>query len=133
MTMESENALALADANAIEARAANWLQRRQFWNWSQDDQADLDRWLAESPVHLVTFLRLEAAWNRTERLVALDTTNAERAGAVPRNPFRSLFVRAAAGLAVIAALGVAGSSFLKPRDRTFSTPVGGHQTVSFAD
>jgi len=133
MTMESENVPALADADAIEARAANWLQRRQFWNWSQDDQADLDRWLTESPVHLVTFLRLEAAWNRTERLVALGAANAERAEAVPRNPFRSLFVRAAAGLAVIAALGVAAGFFLKPQDRTFATPVGGHETVSFAD
>jgi transmembrane sensor len=133
MTMESENAVILADADAIEARAANWLQRRQFWNWSEMDQADLDRWLGQSPVHLVTFLRLEAAWERTERLVALGAANAERVEAVPRGPFRSIFVRTAAGLAVIAALGVGAGLFLKPQDRTFSTPVGGHETVSFAD
>ncbi|HEV2562223.1 MAG TPA: FecR domain-containing protein [Rhizomicrobium sp.] len=129
MTIEIEN-VTLADADAVEERAANWLQRRQFWNWSEGDQADLDRWLAESPVHLVTFLRLEAAWTRTERLVALGT---ERVEAVHRNPFRSIFIRAAAGIAVIAALGIGSSLFLRPQDRTYSTPIGGRETVNFAD
>ena len=53
MSNESEDCVMLVDSGAVEARAANWLQRRQFWDWSEKDQADLDRWLAESPIHLV--------------------------------------------------------------------------------
>ena len=40
-------------------RAARWAQRRQFWGWSDDDQAELDRWLAESPAHHVAYMRLD--------------------------------------------------------------------------
>ena len=77
----------LMDARAVEARAANWLQRRQFWDWSDSDQAALDQWLAESEVHLVTYLRLEAAWSRTERLVALGLAKMERSNRMRAGPF----------------------------------------------
>jgi transmembrane sensor len=132
MSYELDEATQLVDASVVETRAANWLQRRQFWDWSESDQADLDSWLGESPVHLVTFLRLEAAWGRAERLVALGAAP-EQADSHPRKPFWPIFIRAAAGLAVIAALGAAANIFLRPGDRTFSTPVGGHEVVSFAD
>jgi transmembrane sensor len=135
MSHEHERASGLANADAIEARAANWLQRRQFWDWSQTDQAALDQWLCESEVHLVTFLRLEAAWTRTERFVALDP--AKIAG-VPseeaeRRPLWPILTRAVAGLTVIAVIGAAAFAFTRPHDRIYSTPVGGHETIAFAD
>jgi len=133
MSQNHDRATGLMDANAIEARAANWLQRRQFWNWSEADQVDLDRWLIESEVHLVTFLRLEAAWTRAERLVALDPAKLENPTPEARKPFWPVLIRAVAGLAVIAALGAGAVSVTRPHDRTFSTPVGGHETVKFAD
>ncbi len=129
----SQEMSGLMDARAVEARAANWLQRRQFWDWSDGDQAALDQWLAESEVHLVTYLRLEAAWTRTERLVALGPAKIERTEPDARKPFWPVLTRAVAGLAVIAALGAGAALMTRPQDRTFSTPVGGHETVRFAD
>jgi len=29
------------NAKEIKARAADWLQRRNFWNWSEDDERAL--------------------------------------------------------------------------------------------
>lgn len=133
MSNESEDSVMLVDSGAVEAYAANWLQRRQFWDWSEKDQADLDCWLAESPVHLVTFLRLEAAWGRTERLVALGAPTVEQTDMLPRNPFWPNFIRVAAGLVVIAALGTVASIFLRRQDRIYTTQIGGRETVTFAD
>ena len=61
----------LPNAKEIRERAADWLQRRNFWNWSEADQAALDAWLAQSPSHRTAYLRVEAAWENTGRLSAL--------------------------------------------------------------
>ena len=58
-------------AQQTEARAAEWLDRQFLWDWDNKKQAQLNRWLAEDTAHLVTYLRLEAAWARIERLSAL--------------------------------------------------------------
>ena len=34
-------------AKGVDERAADWLQRRHFWNWSDEDQAALEVWLAK--------------------------------------------------------------------------------------
>jgi len=118
-------------AREIGERAADWIQRRQFWNWSEADQAELDAWLAQSPAHLVAYLRVEAAWGRTERLAALGASGSEAAA-----PKRGIlpFVIGMAAVIVVAVAGVAISRMaLQPQDRLFSTPVGGHETVAFAD
>ncbi len=118
------------DAADIEATAADWLQRRNFWNWSKDDQAALDAWLAESMAHNLAYWRLEAAWDRTERLEALRAAAPENAPAA-RRP--ALF-KIAAALAAVAAIGVVAAHYIFiPRDRIFSTPVGGREVVTFAD
>lgn len=37
-------------ADATEARAADWLQKRRYWkDWSPEDQAVLDAWLENPP------------------------------------------------------------------------------------
>jgi len=120
-------------AREIAERAADWIQRRGFWDWSPADQAELDAWLAQSPAHLVAFLRLEAAWSRTERMTALGRENFETKEKSAARPFRAVTGIAAAFVAAVAigafALHYAG----KPRDRVFSTAVGGHKTIAFAD
>lgn len=131
--MSEQHISGLMDAASVETRAANFLQRKQFWDWSETDQSDLDQWLAQSEVHLVTFLRLEAAWSRAERLVALGPAKIEQTSEESRKPFWPILTRAVAGFAVIAAIGAAAFGMLRPQDRTFSTPIGGHETVSFAD
>ncbi len=117
----------------VRLRAARWMQRRQLWDWSVEDQAELDRWLAQSPSHHVAYMRVMAAWNRTERLTALrGAPAAEEAGAPRRN--WSLILRSAAAVALVSAIGLAGLRYLQIRHQTtWSTPVGGHEILSLAD
>ena len=59
-------------AMEIEERAATFLERRRYWDWSDADQAELDAWLAESLANRVAYWRLEAALAHTKRLAALN-------------------------------------------------------------
>ena len=40
-------------AGEIEARAALWIDRRDRGEWSAQDQAELDAWLAQSMTHSI--------------------------------------------------------------------------------
>jgi len=118
---------------SVRAQAAEWLvDRRSSEDWNDARQADLDAWLAQSPSHAVEFLRLEAAWNRTERMVVL------------RGPHRSLLrgnsragfilARVAAVLVVLAAVGAAIQQLIPKADyQSYSTTVGGRETLKLAD
>ena len=128
-TPETEDVPAM---NAIDEAAAEWVQRRQFWNWSETDQTALDGWLAQSMAHRVAYWRLNAAYARTERLSALRRPASGEGAA--RLRFTPLITGIAASVAIALAAGlVAANVFLRPHERTFETPVGGHQIVSFAD
>ncbi|HEV2561631.1 MAG TPA: FecR domain-containing protein [Rhizomicrobium sp.] len=117
--------------NEVDTRAADWVQRRQFWNWSDSDQARLDDWLAESMAHRVAYWRLKAAYARTDRLAALRRPANEKSARFRFSPLLTS-IAAAAVIAVIGGAVIANYS-LRPQDRTYVTPVGGHQIVSFAD
>jgi len=123
----------LSPARATAQAAADWIQRRQFWDWSEKDQAELDAWLAENPLHLVTYLRLEAAWSRTERLAALNRPLSEVPRVAPEIRNRWLHMRAA--VALIAFCVGAGALWLaqKPKENSYVTPIGVHETISLAD
>ncbi|HTO42364.1 MAG TPA: FecR domain-containing protein [Rhizomicrobium sp.] len=109
-----------------EAQAALWLQRRQFWDWSPSDQAELDAWIGQSTAHEVAFIRLMAGYSRTERLVAL------RAPHVERSVLGRLF-HIAAAVIVIAVVGGGALFFSEPKETVYTTPVGGRQTIMLAD
>src|ERR1700722_18020756 len=55
----------------IEDQAAAFLAQRDRGDWSPADQAQLERWLAQSTARRVGFLRLEATWDEARRLKAL--------------------------------------------------------------
>ncbi len=120
------------DAKSIKELAASWLERRDRSDWSQIDQAELDIWLDQSMAHATAFWRLEGAWQRTERLSAL------------REPMRTAqgtqrsALRRSAPWAMAIVLGVVvaatGSTyFATPREKTYSTPIGGHEIVTLRD
>lgn len=115
------------------ARAAAWLaDRRSSENWSEQQQAELDAWLAQSPSHAVEFLRLEAAWDRTERLAALRPSR--RSAFAGGNRAVSIVARVAAGVAVVILLGLGVRPFLRtPTAQTFATEVGGHKSITLSD
>ena len=118
-------------AQTVRARAAAFvIARREHENWGPQDQAELDSWLAQSPAHTVAYLRIDSAWGRADRLTAIRPPKVnfflERA--------RPIALRAAAAIAVVTVLGVAATNFIPhPQERVFTTPVGGRETVSFAD
>jgi len=122
------------NATNIDARAAEWLQRRQFWNWSDQDQADLDAWLAESLVHQVAYWRLYAAWDRLERAVALRGSAHERTSIIGRKRIGALLAKVAVGVAMVATVGAGAMFFLSdPSRQTYATALGDHEIVTLAD
>jgi transmembrane sensor len=139
----SEPSWSQDDSDAVERRAADFLQRRRFWSWSDTDDAELEAWLAESLSHQVAYLRLEAGSSRIERLVALrpssvDISSGRADVANSRHRWglwRVALPVVAAGLLVMAfVFGVPLFAYLmQPADRTLATDVGGRAVVRFAD
>jgi transmembrane sensor len=122
------------NATDIDARAAEWLQRRQFWNWNDQDQADLDAWLGESLVHQVAYWRLHAAWDRLERAVALRGSAQEGMSVFGRKRIWSLLAKITAGVVMVAAIGAGATYFLsEPSRQTYATALGDHEIVTLAD
>lgn len=124
--------------DAASERAADFFARRRFGAWSDQDQNELDAWLAESALHHVAWLRLEGAVARTAHLVAFDPREFGQAEHGRRaSILRPRFViplLVAASVALIAALGAPFVvQWLTPPDRTFSTDIGGRTTLKFAD
>lgn len=120
------------DAREIERHAAAWLERREREDWSEKDQANFDAWIGASVAHRVAYVRVVAAWSRAEWLKEVRPFVAKPV--LKHKRFSPLRMRMAASLALAAALGTgAVFYFAYPRDRVFSTNVGGHETIAFAD
>ncbi len=118
-------------AYEINSRAAAMLERRDFGDWSEEDEAELEVWLAQSQAHRAAYWRLEAAWDHTRRLAALNAVTVEAPADRKISPW---LLRIAATIAVAATLGM-GTAYIfsTPQDRTYKTGIGGHEVVSFAD
>jgi len=118
----------------IKARAAAWLERRDSGEWSEKDQADLDAWLAESTANLIAYRRVAEVWGRTERLVALRPSGMERPAIPARGRTGPVLLRAVAGVAALALLGVgAVSLWPAPEAQTYMTGVGGRDILTLPD
>ncbi len=124
---------AASAARATAQAAAEWIQRRHFWEWNESDQVELDAWLAQSPMNLVTYLRLEAAWSRTERLAALNRPLSDAPRIAPHKRSKPFLFRIAAIL-VLGGLGTGAVWYaLQPKENIYVTPIGVHETISLAD
>jgi transmembrane sensor len=123
---------ALPDATSADEAASRWLERRHFGEWNDNDQLAFETWIAQSPPHEVAYLRLEAAWARTERLVAL-RVSAPVAKEVKAWRRRNI----ASGIAVaviMTAIGVGAPLYVwAPTEKVYTTAVGGRQTLRLAD
>ncbi len=127
---------AAADAREIEEAAAAWLiRRRDCEDWTEANQAELDAWLGQSWARTTAFWRLEAAWGRADRLDAL-RTRAPRGGiAQMGRRFLPILIRAAAGVAALAVVGVPAGMALLHHDQkaTYTAPFGGRETIVLRD
>jgi transmembrane sensor len=131
-------AMASETRDANSQRAAVYLERRQFGEWSDADQVELDAWLAESVLHRVAYLRLERIVAYSGHLATIHSFKVDR-GAPPndgKNAFRKyrfpLLAAAAVTLMAVAGFPLL-KSFMQPPDHTFSTAIGDHTLLKFAD
>jgi transmembrane sensor len=123
----------LPDASDVEQRAAEWLERRACESWNEVNETELESWLAQSPAHAVAFMRLEAAWDRTARLIALQKPM-RRANASTEPSSRVPVLKIAAAVVVTAAVSVGGSLLaLHQQTQTFATTIGGREALSLVD
>lgn len=126
MTTETGSAL------CIQKQASEWIARQMLGPWSDEDQAALDAWTAESLAHEIAFMRMEAGWSRTERLTALRHPDKLPSRPVSRSDHAKF--RVAAILALVAVVGFAGKYALSGSEsQTYATPVGGHQIITLRD
>jgi transmembrane sensor len=128
--------------DAISERAADFLERRRFEEWSDANQAELDAWIAESFLHRAAYLRVEGAVTYTQHLAAV---HAFKMGPkLPQlapgsgrklNYRRFVFpILAAASIGLFAAIGIPLANYLLQSPvRTFTTDVGGRTLLRFAD
>jgi transmembrane sensor len=121
----------------IEARAAEWLMRREQPLWSQADQAALDRWLDESMSHKAAFWRLEHAWQMADRIGALSARDIAPRPSRTGLPLKwwQASALAASLLLAIAFIGLHSRPTLSPQPSvdTFDTDIGGHRIVPLVD
>jgi transmembrane sensor len=126
----------------IEAKAAEWLMRREQPQWSRTDQAALDGWLDESMSHKAAFWRLEHAWQMADRIGALsarDIAIRPRRMSSPMKWWQAKWWQtgalAASLLLAIAFIGLHSRPTLSPPPSvdTFDTGIGGHRIVPLLD
>jgi|HubBroStandDraft_2_1064218.scaffolds.fasta_scaffold07485_3 transmembrane sensor len=133
MSGAGEEAVSVSATDIIGARAAQWVQRRHFWSWSDADQRELDAWLEEAMGHRIAYWRMNAAFERTERLVILRSSAEETASNLRRKWFRRAWMTAIAVVAVVLA-GAASFELLGgAQERVYATALGEHETITLAD
>lgn len=119
-----------APVQEIVAQAAQWRERRDGADWSEADQAAFDAWLNQSLGHRVEYWRIDAAWSRADRLVALKSPGVKRSSAT----FRASALKGIAALIGAVAVGLAWTGYFDaPREKIYSTPVGGREILTLAD
>jgi transmembrane sensor len=130
----SEDRAVEIGARSAKASAAEWRNRKDREDWSAQDQTALDAWLAVSSANMVAYLRVDAAWNRADRLSALHRSPRKTVMAALGSRIAPLFFRGAAAFAVLAGIGAAAwIYFSPPSGQVFATATGGHKTIKLAD
>ena len=125
----------------IEGRAADWIAERDSHSghFPADRAAALEAWLSASTAHRVAFLRLEHAWQRADRLRALQGAAPLVTPTPARDSMRSWFTRPAARRTAVALtlsliVGVMSISFMaKPASQTYITERGQREAIILAD
>jgi transmembrane sensor len=122
----------------IEDQAAQWLAREDR-GFEASELAAFEAWLNEATAHKVAYLRLKAAWQRTDRLAAL------RQPALASPPRTRVWTAAtayralAAVLLLTAGVGLGGNYLIEHRRASietvsvYATQVGQQRTLRLAD
>lgn len=118
-------------ARSVNEIASAWLERVHAGNWTEQNQEELDAWLAASSAHRAAYWRLEDAWSNASRLSALRQPMRQP---VAQRRILPILARTAAVIAVVGATGiVAASYFGSPKSQTYSTGLGGREALALSD
>ncbi|HVZ67853.1 MAG TPA: FecR domain-containing protein [Rhizomicrobium sp.] len=123
-----------SSADETDARAAAFLYKQHdVGTWSDDDQAELDGWLNESFANRTAYWRLEAAWERANRLNALRPMARQLRAAKPEKT-GGLPIKIAAAAVLITAVGASIWKFpARESTGSYATPIGAHERITLAD
>lgn len=114
---------------ALRAQAAAWVARLHGPNRTEDVEAGLRRWLAESPENAGAFELLTDTWEKSARLRRRPI---ERIASWEKVGFRVSFSRAAVVTMAVAVLAVLGTMFYLHSDAVV-TAVGEQRTLTLED
>jgi transmembrane sensor len=120
----------MENGREADERAARWAVRMDAGPLRDEEQRELDAWLAEDSRHRGAFVRAQARWLDLDRFAAL-TGVAENAAPAPRRFDRRTLI--AAGIAGIAASVGAGWLALRPEGSVYATDVGEVRRISLRD
>jgi transmembrane sensor len=122
-------------AREVKAAAADWFARRNFWNWTDENEAAFAEWFNASLAHRAAYVRVEAAWKRTERLTVLKSS--VRRPAQPASGERARFWFFGAAAATVAVVAIVGATLNwpsnEPESQTYATAIGGRETLALKD
>jgi transmembrane sensor len=128
--IHADENLPASAAGEIEAQAAAWLRRRHD-GWSEAHQAEFETWLATAGAHQVAFWRLEAAWERGNRLEVLRRASSPAGPAQRPNWLR--FAHMAAAIVAVAVIGTATYFATRTGDAVYATALGERKVISLGD
>jgi transmembrane sensor len=133
--MSENTGLSIAGSKEISERAAWWLVRQHASSgWSADDQAAFESWMAQSPAHLMAYWRLEAVWDRADRLSALRETSREAKQPSNARRIRSFIAFGAVGLCLLGVVTAGALSYFHTEQAVaYETAIGGHKILTLAD
>jgi transmembrane sensor len=114
---------------ALRAQAAAWVARLHGPNRTEEVEAGLRRWLAESPEHKAAFELLTDTWEKSARLRRRPI---DRVASWHKVGFRVSFSRAAIATMAVAAVAVLGTLFYLHTDAVV-TAVGEQRTLTLDD
>lgn len=121
----------MSKVRSINEIASVWLERVHSGNWTEQNQEELDAWLAESSAHRAAYWRLEDAWSNASRLTALRPPMQQPTA---KRRIFPMLARTAAVIAVVGALGVVGAKYIaSPETHTYATGLGGRETLALSD
>jgi len=116
---------------SVNEIASAWLEQFHAGKWTEQNQKELDAWLAESSAHRAAYWRLEDAWSNASRLSALRQPMRQP---VAQGRILPILARTAAVIAIVGAAGLfAVQYFGSPKSQTYTTGLGGRETLSLSD
>lgn len=130
--MSNPETLTADSIDELSRVAASWIERRDFGKWEDEDRAEFDAWLCASPANRIAFLRIEAAWKRSELLGALRPFQVEQP-ARASSGMRGVILKLAASIALAAGIGAGSAYYLTPTPKFYSTGIGGREMLRLSD